>query len=286
MMGAAYMVAAAALFAILNGFVRWAADLGAHPFQIGFLRSLFAAAFLVPLVWPEIAREGVRYFRVSRPWAYLARGMAATLGVLFFMTAISLLPLAEVTAISFTAPLFATIGSALILRETVRARRWTAILVGFVGVLVILRPGVEALQPGALAAVGAALAMAAAALLIKSLTRTEPSQKIVFLTSLLLTVTTLVPALVTWQPMSTILWVIGLALGFFGALGQYCLTKSFESADASVVLPFDYSRLPFAAAVGFVAFGQTSDWITWAGAIVIAGAAFYVARREQQLAKR
>lgn len=286
MVGAAYMIGAALSFAVLNGIMRWAADLGLHPFQIAFLRSAFAALLLIPLIWPTLMSEGVGYFKLNRPWLYLTRGLAATVGMILFVTAVSQLPLADFTAITFTAPLFGTIGSALILRETVKARRWTAILIGFAGVLIIVRPGMGIMDHAALIAIGAAVAMATAGLMIKALTRTEPSQKIVFITSAILSVTTLIPALFVWHELSPLLWGIGFVMGMIGAIGHICLTNAFANADASVVLPFDYTRLPFAALVGFLAFGQVSDWITWAGALIVAASAFYVAHREQKLATR
>jgi drug/metabolite transporter (DMT)-like permease len=142
------------------------------------------------------------------------------------------------------------------------------------------------LEVGALWAMGATLGMAMAALVIKMLTRTEPAERIVFWTNVGLTVGTLGPALAVWQPMTLEMWIVGAGMGFLGAVSHIFLTKSFAAADASIVIPFDYARLPFIAVVGYVFFAQTSDLVTWIGAAVIAGSAFYVARREQQLAKR
>lgn len=279
--GAAWMIISAALFAVMNGFVREAADQGMHPFQIAFLRSIFALLFMLPFT----LKGGVAQLKTHRWKLYLFRGGAATTAMLFWMTAVVSIPLAEATAISFTAPLFATIGSALVLKEVVRARRWTAVLFGFTGVLIILRPGTEALEPGALAAVGAACGMATAALCIKALTGTEPAGRVVFYTSLILTVATLPFAIAVWVPMTPNFWVLGILLGFFGVTAQMFLTSSFKAADASVVLPFDYTRLPFIALVGWVAFGETVEIITWIGASLIVGSALYVVYRERQLAR-
>jgi LPXTG-motif cell wall-anchored protein len=183
-------------------------------------------------------------------------------GVIGWVSAVATLPLAEATAITFTAPLFATIGSALVLREVVRLRRWSAVVIGLLGVIVILRPGMVP---------------------VKALTRSEPTQRIVLYSSVLLTLFTAIPAFLVWQRVSLEMWGIGMAMGAVGAIGQMILSKAFESADASVVVPFDYSRLPFAALIGWLAFGQATDWLTWAGAALIAGAAIYTARREQQV---
>ena len=278
--GAVWMMAAAALFAAMNGVVRVCADLGMHPFQIAFLRSIFALAFVLPFC----LKAGIAELRTARWKLYLLRGGAAATAMLFWMTAIATMPMAEATAISFTAPLFATVGSALILKETVRARRWSAIIFGFAGVMIILRPGFQALEPGALAALAAACAMATAALCIKALTNTEPARRVVFYTSLILSVATFPFAFGVWTPMNLDFWGLGIALGFFGVTAHMCLTCSFKAADASLVMPFDYTRLPFVALVGWLAFGETVGWITWAGAVLIVGSALYVAYREQTLA--
>ena len=279
--GAGLMIVSAALFAVMNGFVREAANLGMHPFQIGFLRSVFALLFILPFC----IRGGLSNLKTRRWKLYLFRGAAATTAMLFWMTAVVTIPLAEATAISFTAPLFATIGSALVLKETVRARRWSAVAFGFAGVMIILRPGMEALEPGALAALGSACGMATAALCIKALTGTEPAGRVVFYTSLFLTVATLPFALAVWTPMTPSFWMLGVLLGFFGVTAQMFLTSSFKAADASVVLPFDYTRLPFIALVGWIAFGETVEVITWIGASLIVGSALYVVYRERQLSR-
>jgi len=279
------MTIAAALFACLNGFVKYTADLGLDPLQIAFLRSIFAAGAILPFLIGPIRRNGIGYLKPVRPWLMLFRASSASLGVILWITALTLLPLAEVTAISFTAPLFATIGSALILRETVRLRRWTAIGVGFIGVLVILRPGMIPMEAGFLWAIGAAAGMAIAALTIKLLTRTEPADRIVFWSNIGLTVGTLIPALTVWAPMTPEIWLLGIGMGIAGAVSHIFLTNAFAVADASIVLPFDYARLPFVAVVGYVVFGQTSDMVTWIGAAIIAASAIYIARREQQVLK-
>ncbi|MCR9221570.1 MAG: DMT family transporter [Alphaproteobacteria bacterium] len=285
MVGAALMATAALLFSLMNGLVRYLADLGVPAFQIAFLRSLFAFAAMLPLIAPVLRREGLVWLKTERPGLFLVRGLAATTGVVGWMSALAIMPLVEATAITFTAPLLATAGSALFLHEVVRLRRWTAIAVGFMGVLIILRPGMAMVEPGALWALMAAGGMASAVLLVKALTRTEPAQRIVLYTSVMLTVMTAVPAALVWRELTLEMWLLGAGIGALGAISQMFMTKSFENADASVVLPFDYARLPFTALIGWIAFGQISDPITWAGALLIAGAAFYVARREHQVAK-
>ncbi len=280
--GALWMCLAALVFAFLNAVIRIGADQGLHPFQIAFLRSFFGLGFMLP--W--LIRMGVRSLHTRRPLIYAFRGAAATGAMICWMTSIAEIPLAEATAITFAAPLLATIGSALILGETVRLRRWSAIIIGFVGVLIILRPGASIVQPGAIWALGAAGLFSVNALVLKSMTRTEDPQQIVAWTAILLSLTTFPLALTEWVPMTADAWMLAVALGLLGTVGHLCMTRSFASADASFVMPFDYARLPFVAVVGFVLFAEAPDYWTWTGAIVITGAALDVARREAQLAKQ
>lgn len=284
--GAAWMITAAMLFAAMNGLVRLAVAAELHPFQISFLRSVFALILILPFCLGGGLRPNLSDLKTKRWRMFLLRGAAATAGVLFWVSAIAIMPLAEATAITFAAPLIAVIGSALILRETVRMRRWAAVAVGLTGVVIILKPGLGVLQPGAVIALCAAAAMATAVLCTKSLTRTEPARRIVFYTSLILTIGTLPFALFVWAPMTQEAWLLGVAMGLVGVLAHICLTRSFEAADASIVAPLDYTRLPFVALLGWVAFGEPVDATTWIGGGVIAASAIYVTNRERQLAKQ
>jgi drug/metabolite transporter (DMT)-like permease len=200
-----------------------------------------------------------------------------------WFTAVSLMPVADATAFTFTAPLFATLGAALVLKETVGPRRWAAVGVGFLGMLVILRPGAGALEGAAFVALAAALFMAAAKLTVKSLSRTEMPDTIVLYMGLFMTPVSLVPALFVWQwPSWTALaWLV--LVGGLASVAQRAMARSFAAADASAVMPLDFSRLIFAAALGWLVFGEAPDAWTWAGAGVIFAATWYTARREAAL---
>jgi drug/metabolite transporter (DMT)-like permease len=279
------MCIAAFLFAVVSGLAKYLAEQAVDPIQIAFLRSLFAAIAMMPLLIIPIQRNGFGWLKPGRPWLMVFRGASSAVGVTLFMIAISKLSLSDLTAITFTAPLVATAGSALFLGEVVRLRRWCAVGVGFAGVLIIIRPGVIPISEGMLWAIAATLFMAMAAILIKLLTRTDPSERIVFWTNVGLTTGTFLPAFMIWAPLSPEQWLLGIAVGVLGAAAHIFLTRSFSVADASVVIPFDYARLPFAALIGFIVFGHLSDMMTWIGAAVIAVSALYIARREQQLVK-
>jgi drug/metabolite transporter (DMT)-like permease len=279
--GALLMTGAAVGFAAMTGIIRHvSAEM--HPFQIAFFRNFFA--LLVMLPWAVGA--GLAGISTRRLSVHVWRAVIGLAAMLCWFSALSLLPLAQAVALNFTTPLFATAGAALFLGEVVRVRRWTATAVGFLGVLVIVRPGAEEVSLAALLPVAAAFAMAISVLVVKSLSRTEQPAAIVFYMTLLMTPLSLVPALTVWQMPS---WS---ALGWMGLVGltangaHLLLTRAYRIADASAVLPFDYARLPFTAAIGYVAFAEVPDLWTWVGAAVIAAATFYIAHREAAQARR
>ena len=273
--GALWMMSAGLMLTLMSALMRdVSSDL--HPFQIGFFRSLFGFLFLVPWLFGS----GLAVLRTERFGLHLTRGLIAFVGLLMWTSALALMPVAEVTAFSFTAPLFATFGSAVILREVVRARRWVAVALGFVGMLIMLRPGISALQPGALLAVSTAVCIAASMLIVKRLSATEKPGTVVAYMALFLTLLSALPAFSVWQEPSWIVFAKCVAMGAFGTVGQLCMVRAFASADASAVAPFDYARLPFAALIGFIMFAESPDMWTWVGGAVIAASAIYIAHRE------
>ncbi len=279
--GAIFMIASAAGFAVMMAIVRFLSR-EMHPFEVAFFRNLFGVLFMVP--W--MLRVGRDSLATERMGMHVLRSAAGLAAMLTFFTALSLLPLAEVTALTFTTPMFTTIGAALILREAVKARRWTATLIGFAGALIILRPGTEALRPEALVALAAAALMALAFLTVKSLSRTENPNAIVVMMGLLMTPMSLVPALFVWETPAVQIWPWLLGLGLSATIGQVFLTRAFAAADASAVLPFDFSRLVFVSILGFFFFGERPDLWTWVGGGVIVAAAAYIAHREAVLGRR
>jgi drug/metabolite transporter (DMT)-like permease len=282
------MTVASFLFALMNGAIRLLGDgwgsadgTGMHPFQIAFLRNVFALTFMLP--W--LMRHGRVGLRTQRLNMHLWRAAVGLVAMLTWFSAIAYLPLAEAVALNFTVPLFATAGAALFLGEAVRARRWTATAVGFLGVVVILRPGFTEFTPLMTLPVIAAGFMAVSTLLVKSLSRTEAPAAIVTYMNLLLTPLSLLPALFVWRWPTLTELGLGLFIGLCAALAHNAFTRAFVQADASAVMPFDYSRLPFVAVVGYLLFAEVPDGWTWVGAAIIAGAAIYIAQRESRVAR-
>lgn len=278
--GALYMTAAAFCFSIMNIAIRIvSAEL--EPLQIAFFRNLFALAFMLPWLW----RAGFGALRTRRLGAHVWRALIGLAAMICWFYSIALLPLAEAVSLNFTVPLFATAGAALFLGETVRARRWSATLLGFLGVLIILRPGFAELSPAMALPVVAAAFMAVSTLLVKSLSRSDSPAAIVLYMNLILAPVSLVPALFVWRWPDWSSLALLVLIGLLAALAHILLTRAYTKADASAVMPFDYARLPFVAGLAFLVFGEQPDLWTWAGAAVIAASAVYIARRETQVAR-
>ncbi len=278
--GALLMTGAACAFSLMIILIREASET-LHPFVVAFWRNAFGLVFMLP--W--LARVGLGGLKTRRLGLYTLRGMAGIVAMLTWFYALSVMPIAEAVSLSFTVPLFATIAAAVVLREVVRARRWTATAVGFVGVLVILRPGVEAISPAALLVLVSSLSIAVSVVMIKMLSQTENSNAIVVYMVLFLTPLSLVPALFVWGWPAPATWLLLIGIGLAGTLGHIGFTNAMRVADASAVLPLDYLRLPLVAVAGYALYGETMDLATWAGAAIIIAATLYIARREAIVAR-
>jgi drug/metabolite transporter (DMT)-like permease len=279
--GALYMTAAAFLFAVMNTLVRWvSAEI--PPLEIAFFRNFFA--FISMLPW--MITKGFAGLRTSRLGLHMVRAVFGVLAMSFWFTAISIVPLANAIALNFTMPFFIVAGAAVFLGEKVGLRRWSAIGVGFVGMLVILRPGITEVSPVMALPIAAAVFMAVSALLLKHMSSTESAGTSVLYMNLLMMPLSLVPAMFVWiWPQWDVLLQLAV-LGFLAMLAHLALARSYAEADISAIMPFDYARLPFIALFAFVMFGEVAEIWTWIGAAIIAASALYIAMRESFLARK
>ncbi len=275
--GALWMIGAGACFAVGNSLLRYLT--GVLPsYEVAFLQ--YGLALLILLPWALV--RGLASIRTGRPWFQALRVAAAATGVVFITLGFQKLPVVEVVALTFASPLFAVVGAALVLKERVGWQRWAATALGFVGVLVILRPGLEAFRPAGIYPLAAAFFFAVSSLMVKRLAVTETPDSIVFYLLVLMTPMLLVPAIPVWQAPTVDLLPFLLALGLSAAAAQFALTHAFASADASFLGPFDFARLPFSALVAYFAFGETPDRYAWIGAGLILSAALYLAQQESR----
>jgi len=273
--GALWMATSCVFFAIMTGFIRYVTG-SLDPLIVVFFRNLFG--LLVMLPW--LSRSGLGVLRTQRLPLYSVRALIWLCAMTSWYMAISAMNLADAVALSFTTPLFATVVAVLVLGEVVRLRRWSAVAIGFVGAMIILRPGFEEITPGAFLVLASAGFMAVGVVVIKLLSRTEKPAAIVFYMVLFLTPASLVPALFVWQtPTPTeFFWLAG--IGAVGTLGHLSMTRAYSIADATAVLPFDFLRLPVVAVIGYVAFGEVLDIWTGIGATIIIASSVYIAHRE------
>jgi drug/metabolite transporter (DMT)-like permease len=281
MRGILWMLAAAVFFSGLNTSIRLATS-EVPVFEVVFFRNFFNLVFMLP--W--LARIGWSALRTERLGLHALRSTLGLISMMLQFSALALMPLAEATAISFTAPLFAVIGAALVVGETVRLRRWIAIVVGFIGVAVILRPGAGAMQGAALLMLAGSTSVGIGFVCVKLLSRTESPNAMVLFMGLFMAPVSLIPALFVWQWPSLIGWGYLVGVGACATLGHLCFNRAFAAADASAVLPYDYTRLLFVAVIAFVLFGEMPDLWTWVGAGIIVAANIYIAQREAALARR
>lgn len=273
--GAVWMLLAALFFGLQGPIVRMAI-VNLDPLMVAFVRSLFVLLLMLP--W--ILRNRATAMRTQRLSLQFVRAMMSMAGFILLVVAQAKLTLAEVSAMTFAAPLFATIGAALFLHEIVKARRWTATFIGLAGVWIVLRPGFEAVEPLFVLPLASAVFIAASNLMIKSLSRSDSPNSIVAWLAIFSVPLTLVPALFVWSlpDLAALGWIF--LLGVTGVGAHMSLTRSLAAADASAVLPYDYSRLVVTASVAFVAFGEVPPIWTWIGGAVIVSAVVYIAHRE------
>lgn len=283
-------IASALLFAIMQALVRWmgeAVPLG----QIVFFRAAFA---ILPVViifaW---RRELLAAVRTNRPSGHLLRGLISVAGMFLNFAALARLPLVDATAISFAAPLITVAFAALFLGERVRVYRWSAVAIGFVGVLVMLWPhfdlqhlmiaGSATTAIGAICALGSAFTNAGSVIQTRILTKTETTSSIVFYFSLICAVGGLATLPFGWIVPNGPQLAALIALGVLGGLAHILLTESYRYAAASVVAPFDYTTMLWAFLLGYALFGEVPTLYVLVGAIIVAGAGLFVIWRERQL---
>jgi drug/metabolite transporter (DMT)-like permease len=273
------MVVGATCVATQNGMIR-IVSAEIHTFEVVFFRNLFGLAAMLPL----LLRLGPSMVRANRPGSLLMMSVWHLLGMVCYFLAIAYLPLAEVIALSFSKPLFVTVGAALILAEVVQARRWTAVMLGFVGVLIVLQPGAQAISPYAGVILLGTLSGAATSLLIKRLTRLESVPTIVWYQAMFATALSLPLCLLHWRTPDAYGWLLLIGIGGLGTVSWLTATRALALIDASAAAPFEFLRLPFAALIAYLLFAEVPGLSTWLGGGLIFGATFYIARREARTA--
>ena len=276
--GMLWMVAGGLCFSFLNTLARVLSQ-QLDVYQAQFLRYLLGLIVMLPLVW----RHGLQAYRPVNVAGQFWRGAVHTLGLILWFTALPRIPLADMTAIGFTGPIFIMIGAAWFLGEPMRRDRWVAALIGFAGVLVVVLPKMT----GAggwynLVMLASSPVFAASFVITKALTRYEKPGVIVLWQALTVTVLSLPMALPHWQQPSAAQWAGFAITGVLGSLGHYCLTRAFHTADISATQSLRFLDLGWASLLGWLVFADVPSSSTWAGALVILLSTVWIARRESR----
>jgi len=273
-----------AMFAMsmMDGMAKWLGQ-GYSPVQIAFFRGLFALIPVLMIVWQS---GGINALRTRHPLGHLFRAATTWLALVCFFAAIRSMPLADAVAIAFAAPLFVTALSVPFLGESVGPRRWLAVIVGFIGVLVMVRPGAGAFQPEALLVLLAALGYALAMLVTRRLTRTETNAAILFYSTAGATLANGLLLPFFWvTPTAGDLGLFA-GLGLIGGVGSFFMVLAYRHAPAAVIAPFDYTALLWATLLGWLVWQELPDAPVWFGAAIVVLSGLYIIHREAGLGRR
>jgi drug/metabolite transporter (DMT)-like permease len=275
--GMALMLAVTIFIVSMHGMIRYLSR-ELHPFEVAFFRNLFG----IPILLPFLIRDGFKIFRTPRLRVHIIRSVGHVIAMLTFCYGLSTTELATANALGFTAPLFAAALATIVLGEVFRWRRWTALTVGFIGMLVILRPGIVPLDTGPMFILFSSCVWGTVLVIIKSLGQRESVVTIVAWMIAFMIPLSLVPALFVWQWPSWEQLGLMAIMGMMGTAGHFMITSALKIADTAAVMPIDFLKLVWAALIGYALFGEIPDFWTFVGGAIVFAAATYIALRERR----
>lgn len=249
--------------------------------QIVWARMFFGAALTLPFA---LRRAGARVLLPQRPVFHMVRAGFLMLATFCFFSSLKFLPIADALAIFFVQPLVLTALSPFLLGEKVGARRWAAVAVGFVGTLIIIRPGLGGINPGSLLALGAGTSLALYFLMTRRIAGSAPALVTTFHTMLIGTVVASGLAATVWVWPDDGQWLLFVALGLIAALGHYLITRAYDFAEASLLAPLAYTEMITSVALGWWFFGDFPDFWTFVGVAILISCAIYISVRERRAA--
>ncbi len=277
MLGIAYMAGGMFLFSAVDMQAKFLTDT-MHPIQIVWWRQLgLLIGVLVLLAW-----RGPSILKTQYPGLQIVRGTIAAGSATIFIVAIAYVPLADAVAVSFVAPFIVTVIGALVLGERVGVHRWTAIIIGFVATLVVIRPGMGVIHPAAALVLVAATLFALRQILSRILSATDRTATTVAYTALMSSVLLTLPLPFIWKwPSSNLEIMLIVSIAIMAALAELMVIKALEVAEAVVVAPVQYTLLIWGTMYGFLVFAELPDFWTWTGALIIVGTGIYTLHRER-----
>jgi drug/metabolite transporter (DMT)-like permease len=249
-------------------------------FQLMEMRSVVGWFILLPLV---LASGGFAAMRTKRPLQHIGRNVVHYAGQFAWLQALTMIPLAQLISIEFTTPIWGALLAVLFLGERMSVRKVMAIMLGLIGVLVIVRPGATAIDPGHLIMLAGAVGFGISVVMVKSLTRTDSVVAIIFWMLIIQSVIGLVPAIAVWRTPTAEMWPWILLVSFTGMSSHFCMARALTYAEATVVMPMDFLRLPLSALIGFLLYSERIDAFTAIGAaLILAGNLFNLQRRARE----
>ena len=279
-MALGFMLLSTLLLAVMHALVRLLGN-DLHPFIIVFFRNLFGLIAILPL----LIKGGKQSLATNNPKLHLIRALVGTAAMASWFFALTRVPIANATALSFSTAIFATVCAWFFLNETVRLRRGIAIGVGFAGVFVAMQPDATGFNNYSLLVLLSAITWGASVSIVKLLTRTESVTCIVGWMAILLTIITFIPAILVWQTPDLTQMALLMVIGALATAGHLLMTRALQLADTALVMSVDFSRLIWTSILGVWWFGETLTGYTFIGAAIIFGAGLYIVFRESRMSR-
>ena len=267
-------------FSFMGVFIRKSSE-NIHIFEVIFFRNLLACLIIIPLMYSS----GLASFKMYRPGLFVCRAIFVSIGMFAGFSALTLIPLAQATAISFTTPIFVTILAIFLFGEVIKFRRIVAILVGFTVMIIIVRPGVESISLGVILAFIGAFFHSINLLIVKKLTADETANAIVVWMVIMLVPISFVPAIFVWEWPSALTWLYLWCLAICGTVGHSFFTRAYSLAEITSLQPFQFIKLPMIAFLAWIIFSEVPAYWTWLGGAIIFSSTVYITRREAKINK-
>ena len=267
------------LFSIMVVLIRKASE-NLHVLEVVFFRNLLALIVMLPI----IRSIGMTAIKMKNTKLFFMRAFVGAIGMIAGFTCLTLIPLAQATAISFSQPLFITIGATLFLGEIIKARRIAAIIAGIIGMLIIVQPGFNGFTFGIILAIISALALSINALIVKKLTLTDTPQAIIIWMVIMLIPITLITAIPVWQWPNFETWLYLWGIANLGTMAHFAWTKSYAMAEITSLEPIGFIKLPIIALLGWMIFSEIPGTWTWVGGFIIFMSTIYISHRETKAA--
>lgn len=280
LLGIMFMLAAMAILPVIDVFAKTLGQAGMPILIVVWARALFGGLMTMPFA---LKSEGLRAFRPAQPLRQLLRAVLLFGATFLFFSALKYLPIADALAIFFVNPLVIVILSALLLRERVGPRRWAAVAVGFIGTLIIIRPGMVQVNPGTLLALGSGVALGSYLVLTRAMAGVADAMVLNFQTSAIGAALMALVLPLLWEAPTPMQWAMLAALGVIATLGHVLITKAYEHGEASLLAPLAFTEIVMATVLGYAFFGDLPDRWTVLGVTILIASAIYISVRERQV---